>query len=203
MLSSCNAFNFDSNGRDDAYSLINEHEMPQKLTIEQHGATIVAAGTFWEDWWATAGIFQHIQWLDWDEIPEAISDTRGFGIAKLLPESGFESLADVHAYLLQYYTENWLNTAGNWDFVFIELDEILYVDVTRAGFPRFDWNTATHTLVEQEGSHAVVETTVLHGYFILEDGFYVNLYFTIIDGKIDNVEGGHMVAALTWPTEAP
>ena len=196
-------------------------------TVEELGETIVAAGTFWEDWWSLRGRFgwehfdvfefeplpehyvtfsdEHHAWLArQDELmalyrarfPEGLLDRGAFEI--LLPSSGFTSLNDIRGYLLQYYTEAWIDAELSGDFAaFVEYDGTLFVDITRAGFGRPDWSTAAHTLVEQDGGHAVVETTVSWGawhripYGYDGDGYEVIgevLYrFTFIDGKINAV----------------
>lgn len=112
---------------------------------------------------------------------------------RLLPSSGFSRLADVRHYLLQYHTESWLDTEMDDWFPFTESDGNLYVMIARFGTVRTDWTTATHELIEQDGSHAVVETTVLSGNwemgahnpnFVPIQSTYL---FTFIDGRIDHV----------------
>jgi hypothetical protein len=173
--------------------------VPEQLhvrTIEELSETIVAAGEFWEDWWNLRGRFEHIEYFTWEALetmPEHIA-VRGIGFGHLLPASGFESIGDIRNYLIHYYTENWVESELFDKFAkFIEYDGILYVDGTRAGFPRPNWDTAEHTLIEQNGSHAVVETTVLWGSWHREpyDGAYpweVLYRFTFINGKIDIIE---------------
>ena len=165
---------------------------PQEYTIEQLGATIVAAGEFWEDWWNMRGPFahEHIEELPWEDTPEHL-----LRFSRFLPSSGFESLADIRAHLLQYYTEAWVDAALAGEFsAFVEYDGLLYVDTTRAGFSRSNWETATHTLVEQEGGRAVVETTVMHGawhripYEPDIEASPVQYTFTFVGGRIDQVE---------------
>jgi len=159
-------------------------------TIEELGETIVAAGTFWEDWWQLSGRFTHIDWDGSINMPEHLVEERGLGMFALLSTSGFESIDDIRNHLLQYYTEAWADAELSRDFaIFVEYDDVLYVDGTRAGFARPNWNNATHVLVEQEGSRAVVETTFLHGAWHrgYEYAYPVRaIYrFTFIDGKID------------------
>jgi len=129
-------------------------------TIEELGQVIVSAGNLWEDWWNLDGRFAHIDFVD---LPEGL-EHRGMGMSVLLPASGFESLGDIRDYLLQFYTPAWVDAELFGDFsVFVEYDGVLYVDGTRAGFARPRWDDATHVLIEQDGSRAVVETTFLHG----------------------------------------
>ncbi|MCL2565146.1 MAG: IseA DL-endopeptidase inhibitor family protein [Defluviitaleaceae bacterium] len=171
-----------------------EPEPSHQWTIEELGAVIVAAGEFWEDWWNLRGVFEHIEWVDWDELPEHITATRGFAFGRFLPASGFESLDDISNYLSRYYTADWVNAELSGEFAsFIEYDGILYVDGTRAGFPRPDWETAKHILTEQDGSHILVETAVLWGSWHREPYDYaypweVVYHFTFVDGKINIVE---------------
>ena len=164
-------------------------------TIEELGGTISVAGAFWEDWWNLKGPFawEHLESLDWDEVPEHLK-ARTTAWNRLLPSSGFESLDDIRNYLLRYYTESWVDAemACEW-FAFAWYDGALYVDGTRAGFPRPDWGTAVHTLIEQEGGHAVVETVVYWGSwhrYPHEDvySWEVPYIFTFIDGRIDTVD---------------
>ena len=159
-------------------------------SIEELGATIVEAGRFWEQWWGMNGMFTwehigNIPWEEWDELPEHLS-SGGFG--RLLPTSGFESIQDVHNYLLQYYTEAWIASEL---LFFYEYEDILYMHTARAGFPYPNWETATHTLIEQEGDRAVVETTVLIGtyncwYSEYGEPWETQLRFTFVDGRIDS-----------------
>lgn len=84
----------------------------------------------------------------------------------MLPTSGFETLDDIRAYLLQFYTESLIeNILIDKQLIlqspFIEYEGQLYIHSARAGFPRSNWKTAIHYLVEQEGRYAVVETSVL------------------------------------------
>jgi hypothetical protein len=164
-------------------------------TIEELGTTIVTAGGFWEDWWDMRGGFA-AEHLDFAQVPTHISEVRGLGIAAVLPTSAFGSLDGIRNFLLQFYTENWVGTELSGEFApFLEYNGILFADATRIGSPRPNWETATHTLIEQDGSHAVVETKVLWGSWhrinpenIMEirNPWEVTYHFTFIDGKIDS-----------------
>jgi len=202
-------------------------ETPRGHTIEELGETIVAAGTFWEDWWNFRGPFdwqhfapietfdeplpehyvtgsdEHNAWLErqrvWHEeylarFPEHLRE-RGFFWVQLLPSSGFESLSNIRDYLLQYYTERWVDAELFGEFTkFVEYDGVLYVCGARAGLSRANWETAEHELIEQDGSRAVVETTVMHGAWHREPyeedigAVPVQYRFTFVDGRIDQVE---------------
>ena len=157
-----------------------EPEEDVELSLEELGEIIVTAGAFWENWWFMRGGFEH---TDYEEMI-------GGNKIRLLPESGFENLNDIRNYLLQYYTENWVDSTMSAEyFVFAEYFNILYMHNIRAGFPRPDWATATHVLVEQNGNRAIVETTVLAGAW-QPDLIYSTeslFRFTFVDGRIDDV----------------
>ena len=137
-------------------------EPANELTLEELGDIIVTSGKFFNDWWNTTGPFAHSGeriWIPSPGEPEGV----GRGFLQLLPASGFESLDDIRNFLLQYHTESWVNAELGEHAIFIEYEGLLYFDDGRAGFPRPDWDTATHILIEQAGGRAVVETTVLWG----------------------------------------
>ena len=202
---------------------------PNTWTIEELGATIVAAGTFWEDWWIGRRWFSpenylSYEWWNWEpmpehyvtfspehnawierqnayidewnaKFPEGLLDNRAFNI--LLPSSGFTSLDDIREYLLQYYTEAWVDAKLFSDFpIFVEYDGVLFVDVARACSLRPIWETASHILLEtgslpDEGI-LVVETTVGYrepwGPLGVTSTVYLATYrFTFIHSKINSV----------------
>ena len=66
---------------------------------------------------------------------------------------------------------------------FVENDGILFIHIVRAGFMRPDWETATHTLIEQNGNRIVVETRVLMRSG--EGDAYSTFRFTFIGGRIN------------------
>ena len=193
ILTSCDTANETANLPAPSPSPYISEQTPEQTewTIEELGEKIVAAGTFWEEWWSMTGRFnwQHFEQLDWELMPEHFAEI-GMSMGILLPSSGFEDINDIRNYLLQYYTEAWVDAELFQDFaVFVEYDGILFINVTRAGFPRPNWETAEHVLIEQDGNHAVVETTFLHGawhrgyeYAYPTKAVY---RFTFIDGKID------------------
>ena len=168
----------------------------QEWTIEELGAKIVAAGTFWEEWWQLGERFGYIEWVppEWDAdgdvwMPQHLAE-RGIS-SMLLPSSGFADINDVRDYLLQYHTAEWVEwVLFSEHSVIIEYDGILYIHDARAGFPRPRWEDATHVLIEQEGGRAVVETTFLFGSWHRGYDFaYPSkaIYrFIFIDGKIEN-----------------
>jgi len=158
-------------------------------TIEELGDIIVAAGTFWEDWWFWRGTFADIK-IDFDAlVPEHFPSAIFFAV---LPNSKFETLDDIRNYLLQFYTERWIDSEMTQLWLpFKEYDDILFASVARAGLARPGWHTASHVLIEQVGNVAIVETTIYHGsWHRLEFGgevypFEVTHRFTLVDGRID------------------
>ena len=163
-------------------------------TIEELGEIIVTAGTFWENWWTFTGLFaiEHIEWFEWGEEPEYLRE-RGYFWGWFSPESGLES--DIRNFFLQHYTEAGLNAELTMRFYpIIEYNGILYIDGTRAGVVRPNWETATHILIEQDGKYAVVETTVLVGGWHrtdldpMENAWEEQFRFALIDGRIDSID---------------
>jgi len=177
-------------------------------SIEEFGATIVAAGTFWENWWNFEGPFasEHIG------EPATAEHLEEFSLNQLLPTSGFESIDDIRNYLLQYYTENGLEAQSGlvtYYFssmaIFEEYDGNLYVHTARAGVVRPDWTTAEHTLIEQSENRAIVETTVLVAGWHREPYMEINPFestyrFTLVNGRIDQIE---KISENEPATEAP
>ena len=169
-------------------------ESPLEHTIEELGETIVVAGIFWEDWWAFTGLFavEHIQWFESSERPEYLSE-KGHDWGWFSPESGLEN--DIRNFFLQHYTEAGLNAELTRRFFpIVEYGGVLYICGTRAGFARPNWETATHILIQQEGSRAVVETTVLVGGWHRTDinpmdyAWEEQFRFTLVDGRIDSID---------------
>jgi len=204
-------------------------EQPQEWTLEELGDTIVAAGEFWNRWWASHHTFEweHIDdsrsnWQPWDSALTPAHHPLSRGFAIILPSSGFSSLDDIGEYLSQFYTQAWIDRGqfaepevtmefmvGEYVtlFGFYDLEEYdgeLYVFVQVEWTARPDWNTATHTLIEQDGNLAVVETVVstyVHGYSPSYDMPTITYRFTFIDGKIDDGHGEIMFTATDSPFE--
>ena len=168
-----------------ATEVLQNNEQPN---LEELGEIIVAAGTFWEDWWSMNGRFA-LENIDFDE---QIGDV----MSRLLPESGFNNLDDVRQYLLKYYTESWVDQKmASETFVFAEYFDILYVHAIRAGFVRPNWETAEHLLIEQDGNRVTVKTTVLVGGWHrypyedpLEHAYESTYHFTFTGGRIEHVD---------------
>ena len=115
----------------------------------------------------------------------------------VLPNPKFESLNDIRNYLLQFYTERWVDSVINQEmFPFVEYNGVLYMHIARAGLARPGWHTASHVLIEQIGNVAIVETTLYCGsWHRLESGGEafpreMTHRFTLIDGRIDVTPGG-------------
>ena len=154
-------------------------ETQETWTIEELGATIEAAGIFWNNWWFGRGPFSP----EHTGSPEYLCD--GFFVLRLLPTSGFESLDDIRNYLLQYYTESWVDSRLLRGYsVFVEYNNILYFSAARACADDLNWETAEHILVEQDGNHAIVETTVIAWAADLGEYFEIQRRFIFIDGRI-------------------
>ncbi|MCL2364584.1 MAG: hypothetical protein FWC71_07980 [Defluviitaleaceae bacterium] len=163
------------------------------LLLAQLAATITAAGQFWEDWWAFEGIFS---FTDGDGIfvpTDPDFPSTGMSFSPLLMTSGFSIMADIRNYLLQFYTPALVDT--EMDGIFIKYEGLLHFANARAGFPRFDWTDATFAIMDQFGDNVIVEAIVRHGYFELDPGGYVALYFHMYQGRIQQIDGGSIVLA--------
>ena len=168
-------------------------EPSDQWTIDELGETIVVTGNFWEDWWRLTGIFavEHIEWFEWGEVPEYLSKIgHDWG---WFSSSGFED--DVRNFLAKHYTEAGVNVELSRRFYPIaEYEGVLFIDGTRAGLARPNWETATHTLIEQDYNRAVVETTVLVGGWHRTDldpmdyAWEEQYRFIFVGGRIDNIE---------------
>ena len=170
---------------------------PVVASLAQLSATIMAAGQFWEDWWAFEGIFTFTDGYGIFVATDPDFPGTGMSFSPLLPASGFSNLEDVRSYLSQYYSAHLAES--EMAHIFIMYEGVLHFANARAGFPRFDWTDATFELVEEINGATVVEATVRHGYFILDPGGYVTLRFYMVDGRIDYVSGGSIVTAtLDW-----
>jgi len=158
-------------------------------TIEELGDIIVGGGTFWEDWWYWRGTFADIGVDENAPVPEHFPSAIYFAV---LPDSKFESLDDVRNYLLQFYTERWVDSEiMRVGFPFKEYDGVLYVALARAGLARPGWHTASHVLIGQVGNVAIVETTLYHGswhrLYFGGDAYPRKMThrFILIDGRIE------------------
>jgi len=147
------------------------------IILEKFGEIIVEAGVFWDDWLGGGYRFSYEHVSSWDDTPEYMAY---LGFRKILPSSGFENLENIKSYLLQFYTESWVDNILNQELpslaefnsgellglpLFIEYDGELYMYFERLGFPRLKWQTAIHYLLELEDSYVVVKTSVLESPF--------------------------------------
>jgi len=194
-----------------------EANAQHQWTIEELGATIEAAGQFWNDWWHRNGAFS------WDNIDDSRSNFQPFdeniapahhpvsrGFSRLLPSSGFASLDEIGDHLLQFYTQAWVNRGQfaepvvfadtidgeiqrfGWINAFEEYGGNLYIFTWNESQPRPVWQTAIHILIEQDGNRAVVETAVSTSIYGFEGGGVmptITYRFTFIDGVIDSAYG--------------
>jgi len=172
-------------------------DAPIAHTLAQLSATIIAAGQFWEDWWAFEGLFTYSEGYGIFVPKDPNTPGTGMSFSPLLPASGLSNLNDVRNHLLQFYTDALVD--AEMAHTFIEYDGVLHFANARAGFPRFDWTDATFTIIDETDESTIVEASVRHGYFILDPGGYVRLWFHMVNGRIDYVGGGSIVTAtLDW-----
>lgn len=192
-------------------------DQPSLHTLEELGTTIVAAGEFWNSWWASHHTFEweHIDnsrqnWQPWDETLTPAHHPLSRGFAVILPSSGFTRFYEIGDHLLQFYTQTWVDRGffsepavvmqasdGNEYTVFgfegfETYDNELFVFIQTEMSIRPDWSTAIHTLIEQDGSRAVVETIVSTSIYGFDGGGEmptITYRFTLIDGRIDNAYG--------------
>jgi len=194
-----------------------EQTASHQHTLAELSATIEAAGEFWNGWWHRTGIFT------WEHIDDSMSNFQPFdenvapahhpvsrGFSRLLPSSGFTRFYEIDDYLLQFYTQSWVDRGQfaeplvsaefmgeevqrfGWTNAFEPYDGNLYIFTWNESQPRPDWQTATHTLIEQEGNRAVVETVVQTSFYGFEGGGImptITYRFTFIDGRIDSAYG--------------
>ena len=132
----------------------------REWTVEELGGIIVASSIFWRDWWYGRGRFawEHKGYWICDVAPNIHHHVM---YVELLPTSGFESLNDIRYYLLQFYTVAWVNTLLSCQFSpFIEYNDKLFIHVARICTVNFEWETATHTIINYVGCHIFVRSIV-------------------------------------------
>jgi|GEM_PF-3339354 len=184
-----------------------QNDTSHQHTIEELGATIVAAGTFWEDFWAMRGIFawENFNETPWEYWTEQPNHPRSRGFQRVLPTFVFQNINDVANHLSQFYTDEWVNLEifGNRTeaeanemlfgepWAFEEYAGELYVFTTRIGTLRPNWETATHNLIEQNGNIALVETTVFaYDHMDLRAEMPTATFLVmLIDGRIESGHG--------------
>ena len=164
-------------------------------SIDELGGKIVAAGTFWEEWW---GLTVDGRFYESHQDPDfGLQRTARVFVdtpAAVLPSSGFESICDTRDYLLQFYTQEWVDSVTPYTggHAFFMDNGVLYKNVGRSATQRPNWETASHKMVVQSGNVAIVATTVYHGFWH-EDipphwenvlPYEVTHYFIFIDGRI-------------------
>jgi len=154
--------------------------------IDPFAVTILRAGIFWDDFWYLDAMFS-VNNIDWGAPPHLAAQS----FTRLLPTSGFENLDDIRNFLSQFYTDAWIDAEFASDTPpFAEYDDELFMQGARAGISRPNWNTASHELISDDGINAVVETTVMHYVWHIEDAehYEVTYTFTFVDGRINSVE---------------
>ena len=127
-------------------------------TIGELAETIVSVGELWEDWWRLQGVFswQYFEAENY-ELPDDLH-LRGF--SRLQPLYGLSDLEDVRRLLSEFYTEDWINAFLESESVFIEHEGALLIHTARYGTLRPNWETATHSLIEENLHQLTVETSV-------------------------------------------
>lgn len=194
VLSACNGNNY---SQDDinTYNSTSENQfhetetdivtsLPEpikELTLEELANKIVTVGTFWTDLWYFTGIFAVGEHVDFS-YPAPPFEIIMNGV-RVLPSSGFTSLNDIENFLLSFYTQDRVSEILSLELTnsipFVEYNENLFTNGTRAGFPMPYWERATHELLEHINGHAVVKTTVPHGTWHMSN--------------IDEIEYGHAI----------
>lgn len=170
------------------------------LNVAQFGRIIEFEGRFWEAWWNFHLDFDWQNNIGFDQ--DLFYETEDAVYVRLLPQSGFETLDHIRNRLSWNTTDNWAEQLLTSEHPpFIEHNGQLYINMTRQpGLHRPDWSTARHVLVEQDGQHAVVETTVYLTPFVdfenPADGSAgeLTLRFTFMEGRIDASPGFPMLA---------
>ncbi|MCL1934853.1 MAG: hypothetical protein FWF57_00510 [Defluviitaleaceae bacterium] len=131
------------------------------VTLEE---TIVKSMSFWHEVLYLRGRFSQEHLGHYSEVwdfPQHKPILRAY--QRVLPTSGFESLQDIKDYLLQFYTESFLESVFSSDNFpsFIEYDNTLYIHTARIGFASSKLETAVYTLIEHSNEYSIVETSVL------------------------------------------
>jgi len=166
---------------------LNQTQPAEELPLQRFGEMIVTGGTFLEHWWSLSGYFAHVSADFRDDI---IGYPGVFG--ELLPASGFHTFEDIRIYLREFYTEDMITYLL--DARIVEPFDVIWVDVLRAGFPRPNWQTATHTILERDGNNALVETRVMWGAWHMlpytgdAQEWEVVYHFTFENGRISAIE---------------
>ena len=144
----------------DGVILVSERiEYTYESIVIEFGEIITTAMSFWDEWWNMRGRFSHEHIGEWDDVPEHLM----FIYRPLLTTSSFENLNDIRIYLLEYYTEFFLETILYGELApFVEYNNILYTHSARAGLSSTNWVTAIHTLLEQDGGRVLIQSSVLN-----------------------------------------
>ena len=170
------------------------HDQLREWTIEELGEIIVAAGTFWEDWWVRRDRFGWEHTGYWKDASE-YNQYHPSNYVQLLPTSGFDNINDIRDYLLQLYTATWVDTWLTHEFSpFVEHNDMLYIHSIRICSVYPIWETATHTISNQVGCHAFVKSTVTFWWVepyceingVTRSYYDATLYFAFVNGRINS-----------------
>ncbi|MCL2545639.1 MAG: hypothetical protein FWE06_00395 [Oscillospiraceae bacterium] len=175
-------------------------DLDRKRTVEELeiGALISAAQILRQDLLWPRRLSRQIyrgadgEWITVDvgHAPPADSEWRTpfiISYARINPNSGFRSIADVRGELLRYYEPNFLDALFfTWDDIplLIERDGYLYtllIESCEANYTVF-WDSAVHAIVEQDDRRTVVESWAP----MIDGGipYFVFSRFTVENGLI-------------------
>ncbi|MCL1935379.1 MAG: hypothetical protein FWF57_03255 [Defluviitaleaceae bacterium] len=133
------------------------------LDIVELGEIIIQSMSFWHEVLYLRGRFSQEHLGHYSEVwdfPQHKPILRAY--QRVLPTSGFESLQDIKDYLLQFYTESFLESVFSLELApFIEYDNTLYLHTARIWFASSKLETAIYTLVEHNNDYSIVEMSVL------------------------------------------
>jgi len=127
---------------------------------------IIQAGFFWSDWLGNPGEgrFPLDDFSSWENTPEHLREK---GFRELLPSSQFENLNAIRNYLLQFYTQRWIDDIFMYMPLFMEYNNALYMNFDRIhSIPHSYWQTANHFLLELKEDRAVIMTSVIASPFL-------------------------------------
>ena len=151
-------------------------------SLDSFGRIIEQEGRFWDDWRNFSFPFNQVDW-------DVLIQHNGHDYLRLLPSSGFENIEHIRTRLSWNYTESWVDQLlANETPPFLEYNGELYINMERPRIANPVWDTATHVLIEQDGQHAIVETTVGLMY-MGEVSLEASFRFTFVEWRIDSSEG--------------
>jgi len=111
----------------------------------------------WENFWHYRSPFASYH-IEWSELISPRGDGNYF--ARVAQTAELPTMEFVLSRMWNY-TDEWVERFfARADAPFIEYDGSLYINTWRYHVPRPNWETASHTLIEQDGLNPVVETTI-------------------------------------------